>query len=641
MQPAGFQSALADRLAADLYRTNAFRVTGLAVEANDREISRHLERLRMAQRLGATAPDGGAVLPLTPPPSVEAVTEAAQRLRDPDARLLDRFFWFWSGEPTNDRALSLLRSGRASEAADAWRLASQNEREPTAHHNLAVLLHATASDLEHMASARPLSQAEEAQRTGLWKEALAAWRTICDLDRFWVLWDRMASNDSAMVAGLAAQFRPGLPEALLTINAQLAIAAARAGDQPRAATHGALMRQSGFDAPSVERAGRRAAQPIVHTITSLCAKSEVPTGEESSRSREAVDRLLADAAIPVGMLATILPRDHPLLNAAADQVLTRVQGLLVSYANSTRDWSGVLPLLARCFALPGGTTARARLQENIATLVGNIVGAQTENIVKGGSPPNDAIASLSKLAKWIEAVRKASYVSATACAELYESVAQAACSVSVAQFKNGDLPGASETLKFALTLASDPETRGQIEQGLQAIVNRRKQSSSNAAAGWIVAGLIGLGVLSSVLDSSKRGSTSTAGTRPSAGAVKGPRIPQRSSQPQLAQLEREIEQGKVLISQLERTLKQFDTSLSSSETEIEGYNAAIEQMERDANAGLEVGRSQYEALVAAQNQAVERHNATLARRRAKYAEYQTVLRDTNAKVDTYNGLIRR
>src|SRR5687767_12107777 len=111
MQSADSKRVLADRLGADLYRSNAFRVTGLPVAASDREISRHLERLKVAQRLGVAAPETTALLPLTPAPSLEALVEAAQRLRDPDARLIDLFFWFWLPEEYNEAAFTLLRSG--------------------------------------------------------------------------------------------------------------------------------------------------------------------------------------------------------------------------------------------------------------------------------------------------------------------------------------------------------------------------------------------------------------------------------------------------------------------------------------------------------------------------------------------------
>jgi hypothetical protein len=105
-------------------------------------------------------------------------------------------------------------------------------------------------------------------------------------------------------------------------------------------------------------------------------------------------------------------------------------------------------------------------------------------------------------------------------------------------------------------------------------------------------------------------------------------------------LKNEINQGKALIAQHERALAQFDRFLSGTESEIGGYSAEIEQLKREAQAGLHVDRSRYEVLVATHNEAVERHNATLALRDAKYAQYEEDFRNTKAKVDEYNRLIR-
>jgi hypothetical protein len=161
-------------------------------------------------------------------------------------------------------------------------------------------------------------------------------------------------------------------------------------------------------------------------------------------------------------------------------------------------------LVTQCFNLPSSAAARDLWEKDVAAVISNIVVDRTETVAKEGTTPRQALASLSTLAKWIDDVRRARYVSGRAAAGLYDNVAQAACAVSVAQFKSGDLSGASETLKFALTIAKGRETRAQITQGLEAIAIRRRRSSSNAAAGLIFLGLIGLGVLSSIFDSSKR-----------------------------------------------------------------------------------------------------------------------------------------
>jgi len=77
----------------DVYRINAFRVTGLRVDARPRDISRHLEKLEMIAKFGQSNGNLGP-LPLDPPPSPDNLREARQRLNDPQRRIIDEFFWF-------------------------------------------------------------------------------------------------------------------------------------------------------------------------------------------------------------------------------------------------------------------------------------------------------------------------------------------------------------------------------------------------------------------------------------------------------------------------------------------------------------------------------------------------------------------
>jgi len=58
-----------------VYRRNAFRVSGLPVEATPRDISRHAEKLRILQRYNV-GDNGKTPLAIDPPPDQYAVREA-------------------------------------------------------------------------------------------------------------------------------------------------------------------------------------------------------------------------------------------------------------------------------------------------------------------------------------------------------------------------------------------------------------------------------------------------------------------------------------------------------------------------------------------------------------------------------------
>jgi hypothetical protein len=111
---------LLDATTKDLFRKNAFRITGLPVDATARDIGKHAEKLQLIAELGQD-PQLNAAFPLRPPPTVEDIREAIQRLKDPEKRLIDEFFWFWPesfGESRLDAAFQALERGDFEDAAN-------------------------------------------------------------------------------------------------------------------------------------------------------------------------------------------------------------------------------------------------------------------------------------------------------------------------------------------------------------------------------------------------------------------------------------------------------------------------------------------------------------------------------------------
>src|ERR1700741_1326695 len=79
----------------NIYRENAFRITGLPVDATIKEIARHADMLKQMEELGYGEKANPGALALDPPPNIEQIREAIQRLKEPERRLIDEFFWFW------------------------------------------------------------------------------------------------------------------------------------------------------------------------------------------------------------------------------------------------------------------------------------------------------------------------------------------------------------------------------------------------------------------------------------------------------------------------------------------------------------------------------------------------------------------
>lgn len=344
-----------DETGPDLYRTNAFRVTGLPVGATSRDIRRRDERLRAMEKYGVDAAgDAAGILPLPRTPDEDTRDRVVQRLRDPAKRLVDELFWFWPAP--DDQAMAALRDGDVAAAERAWRARST----PVARHNRAVLAHVRALD------------AAEPDRA-LWEQALANWRAVIDDEAFWELFrERIVELDDARLSPVTARrVRRELPTALLSINARLALDAWRANRPGDGRSHLEVISRSGFDRAVIDDVLRRAVRSERDRVTALCEAAERDSDTDPEHADTTGDRLVDQTAPLLDTLAFALPDGDPTLSGAKDQVGRQVMRCAVAYGNHTRDWWATLVLLRRARPIAATETARADIDRNLAVVQEN------------------------------------------------------------------------------------------------------------------------------------------------------------------------------------------------------------------------------------------------------------------------------
>jgi len=227
--------------AVNLYQWNAFRITGLNVDASLREVSKEAEKLEMMLRLGRT-PAATGIFPLPEAPTVESVRNALQSLKNPESRLVQELFWFWpcTGDSANDPGIEALRQRKYQAAVDYW-TKTIGAGKGIAIHNLAVFHHLGALD-----SAVRLSktlQATTPEEIHLWTSTYRYWKALLDRVDFWdALAVRIRTiNDPRLRIETSQRIWVTLPNAVVRINAQLAVAAAERGDFEEAAKHRKLI----------------------------------------------------------------------------------------------------------------------------------------------------------------------------------------------------------------------------------------------------------------------------------------------------------------------------------------------------------------------------------------------------------------
>ncbi|WP_242904402.1 hypothetical protein [Actinomadura terrae] len=346
---------LLDELGPDLYRRNAFRVTGLGILASPREIRRHAEKMRVANRFGSDSTSESVLF--GPDPDATEIQEAAQRLRDPARRLLDELFWFWPVQPGRpDLALTALRRGDLDEAERLWTESASS----VGRHNLAVLAHARALD---------------ASGTASWPEVFMAWVKVVHDRNFWTLLESRARDfdDPRLGPATAARIRADLPEALLGINARLAVTALRDGRRPEAEAHIVHMERSGFARLDVAEALRRAVEPDASRLRTLGEHAENTADADPARGAESAERLLDQAGPLLDVLAIALPDDSPVLRGARDDVANRALGCVIPYANKTDDWPPAVRVLERALAVAATNAVRKRVSDSLDIAKSNLM----------------------------------------------------------------------------------------------------------------------------------------------------------------------------------------------------------------------------------------------------------------------------
>lgn len=362
----------------ELYRQNAFRVLGLPVNATMRDIKRRQTKLKMKERLGMNSADEHyGYLSLNPPPEKDDIAKAVQRLQDPEDRLLDELFWFWPrelGSPDDD-GLELLANNHLSKAISLW---SKYEERGTVSkvstHNLAVLYHAIALDLEREATKRALKEKEMGMYRLYWKRAYRRWERLFDDESFW---SRLTArirmlNDPRLTTGTARRIRKCLPKTLLLVNARLALHAAENGKKKKIQRHIMLMQKSGLGQGLVNEALLDSLSNIRQRLKIIYSLVETKSTENPKKADKVASQLIKDVKPLLLIIDQLLPENDIVNRSVHNQIATSVIRCQIEYGVSTKDWKTSLKLLETALPLAGSESVRLNIQENIKIVSDNI-----------------------------------------------------------------------------------------------------------------------------------------------------------------------------------------------------------------------------------------------------------------------------
>jgi hypothetical protein len=360
----------------DIFRINAFRISGLNVSATTREISNQVQKNQMIEKYGGKSDNHKSPFPIEPPPDVDKLRQALFRLRDPETRIIDEFFWFWPHSidiEVKDHALDALSRNDIKAAESLWiNYEATLTESNVSRHNLAVLSHLLVLDIE--LSGNSLSKEESANRDKYWEDTFKRWTLLLEHEGFW---SRLTSrvrqmDDPRLATGFVKRLRQSLPYAILQINAFLALKAAEAGDKSEAKRQIDLMNNSGFGKDVVAYALKQVANPIRNRIKVICKSISNETYPDKKDELEACRKLLIQTKELLVAIDILLQDDNTIKEGAHDEVALAGISIAISYANATEDWEGVIPIFEELRKIVIGESASNRVETNYNIYKNNI-----------------------------------------------------------------------------------------------------------------------------------------------------------------------------------------------------------------------------------------------------------------------------
>ena len=627
---------LLDAATPELFQVNAFRITGLPVDATARQISKHFDSLKQMAELGLGASVHTGTYALKPPPTLDQIREAHQRLKDPEQRLIDEFFWFWPeqfGKSTSDAAIQALAGGDGDTAFQIWRTKETNPTDGVvALHNVAIVRYLTALEWENATAKQGLDDERRRKIETYWRDAFKRWEHLATDDTFWekITVRVKQMDDARLTSGFVRRMRATLPEALDKVNGQLALRYAEAGQLELAQIHVQFMRETNQGLDNIERTAELLLGPASSRLKEQIQRAQRTADHKPADAAHAAREVLEVAQRTLALFVLFFGKDSDQRNDFSDDVAALCNRLQVTYHKATGDNKTCLELLQTALPFAISSELREQIQANVGTLEGNLafkklepIYALLKEIQESHEHPRFRLARLSR-----EVVPQFSILSvgrldgSEASTEVLDSAAIVLREISLAAWNtHQDRETAIAASDLALKLARGPEIKRRLIEDQTALRRLQpqpaapKQSSNKPGAGCLVVIAICIGLaLIGAFNSNNTSPTSTSYTPPVGNQDSSDKRTYRISPSMSSELSRDRQaidsaklQASLLESEVARLAREIDSERtfldSTSQFAVDGFNRKVERY----NAKVEQGKSQNRSV----NQMVDNYNAKL------------------------------
>ena len=645
---------LIDASTKDLFRKNAFRITGLSVDLTTPQFVRKAEKLKMLVEIGQDPHTQNAAFPMKPPPSLDEIGEAIRNVKDPEKRLIDEFFWFWPeefGNSQSDPAMQALSKGDLETASQIW---SAKEEQPTdgvvAKHNLALVFHIAALDWENYAVKNEVEEERRQKITDYWKGAFTRWELLATDERFW---EKVAArirqlNEPNLPTGFARRMRATLPEALDKINAELALAFAESGKIELARLHIRFMRETNQGLDNVEKTTELVLAPAKKRLKEQIQRAQERAKKNPQDAASAAKELLQQAQHSAFLFDLFFGKESDLRNELFDEVAAVCNHLQVAYHDATSDNNTCLEILNAVLSLATSIELRQQIEKNIGVLSGFIADKKLEPVyalLKSIQDSKDH--PRSRLGKFNAEVANVLNLAigdfprgSDSRNQLFDTVAIVLRGVSLDAWNtHQDRPTAVAAnelaIKYAVSqefkqrLAEDKATLQKMGSQMAAAAAAKRESSKKTGVGClvVVAIFIVLGVIGSC-DSTNTSSSSGSYTPPPAASAPAYTPPPVSGSRNSG--------GNVyrVPSSVSSTLDNEKAAIELERISLEALDAQVERLGREIERDRPYLDRTSQFAIDEFNAKVDRYNAINQRAKNANAAF-------NEKVDNYNAKLRQ
>lgn len=623
----------------EMFRANAFRITGLPVDATTREITKRADKLKMMEELGQGKSVHTGAFAFKIPPTVDQIREAIQRLKDPEQRIIDEFFWFWPkqfGQSASDPAIKAIEGGDADTALQTWTALETSPSDGlVAMHNVAVLWHLRALEWENRyAKAAELTEENRRESEKLWRGAFKRWELLAVDDLFWesVTARIQQLDDPRLTSGFTRKMRVTLPYALDKINGELAVRYAEGGRMDMAQVHVQFMRETNQGLDDIDKAAELVLAPATTRLKQQIHNAKERAATNPADAVNAARELLDHARRTLPLFELFFGKESDARNELSDEVAGLCNQLQVDYHKAAGDDKICIDLLRVALQFATSIDLRRQIEKNIDTLTGNLTFKQLEPVYAALKAIHESTAHpkirLNRFRSYaVPAISNCSIgiVGSKEHTDLCDGAANILRGISLTAWNDHqDMTTAVATNELALTYVRSTELRQQLvtdEITLRQMATQRtapqptqQKSPNQSGVGCLVLlGIIGLFALIGTFSSNKSVPTpsSPAPASPSPTDYGNNSVPP----PRTGELDRDRQ----AVEDANAQLKQFYT-------QIEGLSKEIEQDRAYLNRNSQVAVDDF-------NRKVNRYNSMLEE--AKSRE-----RAVNQMVDDYNAKLR-